>query len=815
MNRRDLFRTAASLAAARVRAQPRQREISGVYPHLAAFNDGNECGAGAVVPWAGRLWTVTYSPHSPAGSSDKLYEIDDTLHRTEREESIGGTPANRMIHRESGQLFIGPYAIDEKRTVRVIPYEKAFGRPTGDARHLTDPANKIYLATMEEGFYEIDVHTLAVKQLYEDANAAVRRKAARDISGPLLPGYHGKGFYSGQGRVVYANNGELGGERQPPSVPSGCLAEWDGKEWTIVRRNQFCEVTGPGGISGNADPEHDPIWAVGWDHGSLILMLLEGGAWHTYRLPKATHTYDGAHGWNTEWPRIREIGEGDLLMTMHGMFWRFPRSFATKTSAGIRPRSTYLRVIGDFARWNGRVVMGCDDTARSEFANTRKAKGKIAGPGQSQSNLWFVPPDRLDRLGSPLGRGALWVRDDVTAGAASDPYLFAGFERRVLHLTHASPSPVEFAVEVDRAGSGSWSPLRRVTVPARGYSWVSFPPSEKGEWVRLRAGSAATRATAMFHYASADPRTAEPDPMFAALARPGDRAMNAGLVWARGGNKRTLLFAAQAAEGNEATPASLYELDAELHLNKVDDDATLGWIGQNLAVPSGVLQTDAASVIYVDDHGRRWRLPKGDPAFDQPGVFGPRRVAREVCTERDLFNAHGAFYELPAENAGGIAFVRPVATHNRLIHDYCSYRGLTVIAGLRAGATASNHVVRSGDGRAALWLGAIDDLWRLGKPRGQGGPWRDTAVKAGEPSDPYLMTGYDRKTLTLGHSSPETVALRVEVDLTGSGDWVLYSEFAVSPGETATHRFPDDYAAYWIRVTPGRDCTATAILDYA
>lgn len=52
-----------------------RREWSGVYPHLAFFNSQGECGTGAVVPWADRLWVVTYSPHEPSGSDDKLYEI--------------------------------------------------------------------------------------------------------------------------------------------------------------------------------------------------------------------------------------------------------------------------------------------------------------------------------------------------------------------------------------------------------------------------------------------------------------------------------------------------------------------------------------------------------------------------------------------------------------------------------------------------------------------------------------------------------------------------------------------------------------------
>src|SRR5579859_6017783 len=79
-------------------------EISGRYPHLAMFNHQGECGTGAVAPWADRLWVITYGPHLPNGSDDKLYEIDASLNRITRPESVGGTPANRMIHRESHQL---------------------------------------------------------------------------------------------------------------------------------------------------------------------------------------------------------------------------------------------------------------------------------------------------------------------------------------------------------------------------------------------------------------------------------------------------------------------------------------------------------------------------------------------------------------------------------------------------------------------------------------------------------------------------------------------------------------------------------------
>jgi hypothetical protein len=782
---------------------PGKREVSGVYPHLAMFNAGNECGTGAVVPWAGKLWVVTYSPHQPLGSDDKLYEIDAELNQSVRPESVGGTPANRMIHRESGQLFIGPYAIDSSGAVRVIPYQLMPGRPTGNARHLTSPADTIYYATMEEGLYEVDVRTLAIRQLYEDANMPQRRKEATDHAGALLPGYHGKGLYSGQGRLVYANNGEYGGESLPPDAPSGCLAEWDGKAWNVVRRNQFTEITGPGGLSGNANPAEDPVWSIGWDHRSLILMLLDHGAWHAYRLPKASHTYDGAHGWNTEWPRIRDIGEIDLLMTMHGMFWRFPRTFSRADSAGIAPRSTYLRVVADVTRWQDRLVFGSDDTAASEFTNTRTVKGKIAPPGQSQSNLWFVEPSRLDRLGVPIGRGGVWVRDDVRGGEPSEPFLFSGFDQRMVHLAHESDADVGFSFEVDRAGNGRWTTLRTVRVPARGYVPVVFGAAERGAWVRVKTDKDCARATAFFQYANADTRTSAPGAIFDGLARQGEPRGAGALLWARGGDRRTLLYSS--AEG-------LYELDVNLALTAVQDPQTRQWMAENLAPPGNALVADAASVVYTDEAGKRWRLPKGDPSA---GVSSRAvRVAREVSTERDLLSAGGIFYELPSNNAGGIAMVRPIATHDLDIDDFCSWRGLLVLSAATAGAVQNERVVRSKDGKAALWLGVSDDLWQLGRPRGEGGPWKDAAVRAGEPSDPYLMTGFAEKILRLSHDRPVPLSIRVEIDITGGGVWTPYATLDVPAGRTLEHRFPAGFSAYWLRTVALADSRATAMLTY-
>jgi hypothetical protein len=328
--------------------------------------------------------------------------------------------------------------------------------------------------------------------------------------------------------------------------------------------------------------------------------------------------------------------------------------------------------------------------------------------------------------------------------------------------------------------------------------------------VRLQAGRDCANVSAVFHHRAADGRGEEAAPLFAGLARPADSNVTGGLLYARGGGFNTLRFIA----GDGGGELGCYDLDADLRLRKVDDPQGLAWTRNHVPIPRDVFAVDAASVLVVDDAGRRWRLPQGDAAFDRPSPLGDERVCREVCTERDLFNAHGTLYELPAENAGGFAKIRPIATHNRRIKDYASYRGLLVLSGVTADAPAGEHIIRSEDGRCSLWVGAVDDLWRLGKPRGHGGPWSDSPVRAGQPSDPYLMTGYDRKAITLTHTSAGPVSIRVEVDIAGDGHWAPYREFHVEAGRPLVHTFPESFSAYWVRAVANRDTTATAILQY-
>ncbi len=932
-----------------VSAAPKQ--ISGVYPHLTMYNEEGECGTGAVVPWADRLWVITYGPHLPHGSSDKLYEITQDLEQIIRPESVGGTPANRMIHRESQQLNIGPYLIDTNRAVRVLQPAAMPGRLTGTARHLTDPAHKIYIATMEEGLYSVDVNTLEIDELIKDGNS--QSKIGSGVESHLH-GYHGKGLYSGQGFLLYANNGMRSKEAtQRPDIPSGALACWQGSgDWTLIRTNQFTEITGPGGIYGSANPESDPVWAMGWDYRSVLLMLLENQTWHAYRLPKGSHSYDGAHGWNTEWPRIREIGEKDLLATMHGTFWKFPATFSFENSAGITPRSNYLRVIGDFARWQNQIVFGCDDSAQKEFLNSRPFKAPDGAPVQSNSNLWFVDPGQIDQLGPVIGRGSVWLRDDLKAGQVSDPYLFAGYDYRMMTIRHGNPGPVRFTLEFDREGNGIWEEFK--TFDVTGSAIHIFDRSEQAAWVRVRVASDVKNASVHFNYRNIDPRSHQNDAVFNSLAAAGEKAVTQGVLRS---NRKVLSM---------LSGRQYFELNDQLELTPETNPSAAGLVSQG-AQPAGGIRVDAASVI-VEEDGRRYRLPKnplyektvaqgigsnpakpleeylplsltkgaavavsstyqdfnaehlvdgqftedsrwiakgfnswvtldlGEPktfrsvciatgwkrepqfaaknfdvqikqggawvtlpagavrensrtvvvvnsdqavtaqelridfkdggfnrvyevaVFEEPPALGGvdgaarqvARICREVATERDLFNVHGTFYELPARNAQGFAKIRPIATHNLQIHDYASHFGMLFLTGLNE--NNNDRVIKSADGAAALWAGVIDDLWRLGKPRGEGGVWKDTAVRAGVPSDPYLMTGFDRKTVTLSAATDAAITLQIDID--GTGIWIPYKTFAIQGGSSLTHSFPEGFSAYWVRAVSTADTTATVVFKY-
>lgn len=796
------------------------RCISGVYPHLTTYSHarvngkygfGNECGIGAIVPWQGKLYMVNYAAHEPKGSEHKLYMVDEDKNMEIYPGSVGGTPAARMIHSESEQLLIGHYLIDKKGFVRTIPIEQMPGRITAIARHLDDPANKVYYYDMEGMLYEANVHTLEVKKLYHNP----------------LPGWHGKGAYTAQGKLILANNGEAGennkhwqvsadGQKGPGKY--GVLAEFDGRNFLIVERKQFTDVTTRHGVEAVPN-DSSPLWAMGWDKRAVRLKVMEEGRWSTYLLPKATYNNDPSHGWFTEWPRIRKIGEGKMMMDMHGMFFDFPATFSKYNSAGIRPIASHLRYIPDFCSWNGQIVLATDESS---------IQGNLL-TGQPQSNLWFGTKGDFKDWGPATAYGAIWLNDIVSANNVSEPFLLAGFEQRMAHIINHSEDSLSFVIQLDAEGNGRWVDYRNFQLKGKAYEAYIFPEELRGEWIRLKPLTDGN-ASFVLHYTAR--RFVEKEKyvgLFEGLAEVDTKnEILAAKLYSNRDNYNLSCYTSILKEGKSVgrgeyefrkftfdfVPGITDKQAARALETKVHYSPKMQFNAKEAEkhLLKNLWSVDEASVILHTSQGNL-RLPKGNLVFDGMKTV---RCVREVESERELANIHGTFYELPLIHVGKeplFKMMRPVSSHQYYIDDYNTWNGLLVLSGLKKDAKASNSVYISQKGDAGLWFGGIDDLWKMGKPVGKGGPWLETSVKAGEKSDPYLMTGYDKKTLTLRADRN----VKISVWLTVSHylqDEVHYKEFALKAGEKYEYVFPAGFSAHWVRFSADRDCIATAQLVY-
>ena len=456
------------------------QNISGVIPSLsmtAGHLPRTEAGTGALMPWANRLWVVTYVAHmTNTGSGTGLYEISNDLQLKKHPASVVGTYANRLIHKPSMQLAIGPYLIDTLGNVRFIK-EFTKHRLAATMSHLTDPVNKLYYLAMEGEFFEVDVHTLEVKQLFQLMD---------ELKEPAGSKPHFKSGFTSQGRVVVCNNSynrkDFDGEWH-----AGRLAEWTGKgEWKVLEETAFTEVWAAGSFG-------NPIIATGWDHISAIMRVFINGEWKRYRIPKGSRTWDETSC--TEWMRIREIETERGMMDCHGLFYEIGMHTYGNELWAIKPISSHLRVIPDFCSWQGMLVLGGNQATPMGFGVIDS--NPLAG--QPQAGLWFGKTDDLWSFGKPKGFGGVWYQTQVEAGEKSDPYLMTGFDKKSVHLYHDANETIEFTIQTDFMGNGDFKDFNIIPVEPGEYVHFEFPASYSAQWMRFVI-SKSCKATAIVNY---------------------------------------------------------------------------------------------------------------------------------------------------------------------------------------------------------------------------------------------------------------------------------------------------------------------------
>lgn len=796
------------------------RRISGIFPHLTTYAHGringtygfgNECGIGALAVWNDKLYMLNYAAHQPKGSEHKLYIVDKDKKVEIFQGSIGGTPAARMIHNESNQLFIGPYAIDNMGNVRVISYTNMEGRLTAIGRHLKDPKNMIYYYDMEGALFEVNVHTLKVKKLFHDP----------------LPGWHGKGGYTSQGKFVVSNNGEHASEGRvthdvddwenehykwmeswkihkegvfgPDNL--GVLAEFDGDNFKVVERKQFTDVTTKHGINA-IDNDQSPLWSMGWDQKSVRLKVLDQGKWSTYLLPKATYNNDPAHGWFTEWPRIRAIGNNKMMMDMHGMFYDFPSTFSASNTAGIKPMGSHLRYIPDFLAWDDSIVLASDETS---------IQGNPLA-GQPQSNLWFGTYKNLTNWGPASAYGAIWLNERAEANQTSDQFLMAGFDHRMIHLYNAGIEPVTITMQIDENGDNNWKDLTTIDLDNEAYNYYIFNTDLKAEWIRLRANKT-SKLTAAFHFTDANlKKQGESNNIFKGLADIDEMGeVSHAKLYSNKNNFNLSVFKGTIENGKFAQNG-IYEFTKSGFDFKVGltDSTAL----RALKVKDIWMEDDASVILKTKDGVLR--LPKGSKHYKSKLQSGTTRVIREVESERELANICGTFFEVPLFKVGQeplYKMMRPVSTHHKQISDYNTWNGLLVMSGVNMKSDPSEHIYKSSDNLIGLWFGGIDDIWDFGKPVGEGGPWKNTVIKANELSDLYLMTGYDKKRIEIMADADVQISLYIRVNHYLNQP-MLFKTFNLKANQKISYEFPAGFSAHWAQLKSDSDCKATAWFVY-
>ena len=414
-------------------------------------------------------------------------------------------------------------------------------------------------------------------------------------------------------------------------------------------------------------------------------------------------------------------------------------------------------------------------------------------------------------------------------GIISEPYLFAGFDRRMAHLVNHETTPLSLIIQIDEKGNNQWKDYDEIRLLGGEYQTLIFPKQEKGEWIRLKALNGG-RTSFILHYTTDHYQQAEQfKTIFNGLAEidASEEILTAKLFSNRS-NLNLSCFTAIQQNGKikksdkfefrkfkfDFAPGISEPLAERALETKVYYSKTMQFDSKAADKKSmkQLWSVDEASVILHTSTGNL-RLPKGDDEYDK---HINSRCVREVESERELANIHGTFYELPLIHVGKeplFTMMRPVSSHHKFIDDYNTWNGLLVMSGIDRKARRSEHIYKNKDNTAALWFGSIDDLWKLGKPVGKGGPWKNTSVRKDVLSDPYLMTGYDKKTLIVQADKDVTITLWVNISHSLKQK-MPYAEFKLKAGQEMQYIFPEGFSAHWAYLSADKNCTATGQFIY-
>ena len=287
--------------------------------------------------------------------------------------------------------------------------------------------------------------------------ALARRAAAEGRpQGRTCPATTARASTPARACYVYANNGEHGSAaRTDPTVPSGVLAEWDGKADTLDHRapQPVHRSHRPRRHLRQSKPRHrsDLDRRLGsplaHPHAARRRQVASPSACPKAPTPTTAPTAGTPNG-----RASATSAKSDLLMTMHGTFWHFPENLLRRQTPPASPRArTTSRSSATSAA--GTTASSSAATTPRRASSSTSARPRATSPRpQSQSNLWFVEP-ATPRPARPRHRPRRRLDAVKTSTPAPPPIpsCFAGYQRTAActSSTRRRPPGTPFTLEID------------------------------------------------------------------------------------------------------------------------------------------------------------------------------------------------------------------------------------------------------------------------------------------------------------------------------------------------------------------------------
>lgn len=431
----------------------------------------SETGIGAIVPFAGKLWFITYPDVNNNGRGTGLWVMDERMQPVLVAET-NVTSAARITF--ANALFIGVHKITDAGVVTPITGFGANDRIAGYAK--LAGKSDLYAMTMDGIIWKVNPTTCVATQT---GLTTPNGQAGLNITGQA----HGKevwGHSDGDHLFCTLNKENPDGRLGIYTVSTGA--------WTDVDAGHNSWVAVAGSYDGKGH-----IFATGHDGLSALLWMFNGQTFDAtprkFRIPLPSDQQK--EGWQQEWMRIRAVETERYLMDLHGGFFQLSPflarddAFATAMPR-VEPIARHMRTIPDYAFWNGYLVLGGNQA-------TPQSGNKYLNVGQPQSGLLFTTLDDIWSWGKPAGTGFWYRNASVTSGVQSEYMLLRGYNQKELNLVNGTGTDLSVDVRLRMGEMAGDYTYTTITVPANSHAGVLLPAAD---WAAVRPAATCTDLTA-------------------------------------------------------------------------------------------------------------------------------------------------------------------------------------------------------------------------------------------------------------------------------------------------------------------------------